>query len=543
MHLQNLTDWFKVERERKPPLLGVKVAAIDRLFFLKELIEWTNEQNLPLYFWNPGYHCCIQAVRLSSENSSVTLVPTELQCQAEVVSSVTQLQGAGVFVVEGLLPDLNYQLSYELQNAHFELQQQTEKFLILIDEAVELPLNLYPFLPVVEYSFPSVLELQSIIDCFCQQHQGLSEPTTAAARSLVRACIGLPRGEIDLLLPQTLGTTASLELMAEQVMRYKQRKLQGRGLQIVPEPEVPVAAGLDLFDATLERVRLLFEPEARQRNLRPPKAMLLWGIPGTGKSLGAALAAKKIGATLVACDWSGLVAGTVRESLANLEYVFKFLDEIGNAIFFIDEFEKAFAGWDSSAEGGVMAKMAGRLLTWMQNHQEPVMMVATINRLEMLPAEMIRRFEIVHFFDLPHAGALYEVFQVHLAHYFPKYTFTEDEWRVILRAYKGCTPAEIGVAVRHVADAIYCAGREPAVTLLDLLREADSFKPASATQVISNQMAAIAQHADFAKPVSSPDNSVFARPLQLLFQEKHSPANQRQHEFRVNRPPARVEDI
>ena len=332
--------------------------------------------------------------------------------------------------------------------------------------------------------------------------------------------------------------------MADFVMDYKQTKLQGRGLQIIPEPEIPVAAGMDLFDETLEKVRRLFEPEAKQRNLRPPKAMLLWGIPGTGKSLGAALAAKKIGATLVACDWNGLLANTVRESLANLEYVFRFLSEIGNAVFFIDEFEKAFTGWDSGAESGVMAKMAGRLLTWMQNHTEPVVMVATINRLEMLPAEMIRRFEIVHFFGLPHAGALYEVFQVHLGRYFPTYSFTEDEWRIILREYKGCTPAEIGVAVRHVANEIYCAGREATVTLYDLVRERQNFKPASATQAISNQMAAISQHADFAKPVTSKDISVFARPSRMIFQTKESlSVPPLPLLVRVNRPPAPAEDI
>lgn len=544
MQYQDLRSWFGVDTEQRTHLVGVKVAAIDRLFFLKELQEWTKSK-LPLYFWNPGYKYSIQKVELSSNDSCPVLGYSGLECRTDTIPSIVELDCKGIFVIEGMLDGVSHQLNFELQNAHFELKERrAEQFLVLIAELIELPLNLYPFVPVLEYSFPDSIEIRNIIDQFCQQHLALNEPTIDAQRPLVRACVGLPKGEIDLVLPRALATGASLELMADFVMDYKQTKLQGRGLQIIPEPEIPIAAGMDLFDETLERVRRLFEPEAKQRNLRPPKAMLLWGIPGTGKSLGAALAAKKIGATLVACDWNGLLANTVRESLANLEYVFRFLSEIGNAVFFIDEFEKAFTGWDSGAESGVMAKMAGRLLTWMQNHTEPVVMVATINRLEMLPAEMIRRFEIVHFFGLPHAGALYEVFQVHLGRYFPTYSFTEDEWRIVLREYKGCTPAEIGVAVRHVANEIYCAGREATVTLYDLVRERQNFKPASATQAISNQMAAISQHADFAKPVTSKDISVFARPSRMIFQTKESlSVPPLPLLVRVNRPPAPAEDI
>lgn len=547
MQCNKLQRWV-IEQKQRPHLVGVKLAAIDRLFFLQELHQWASEQNLPVYFWNPGYGCSIQQVKLSDDNCSPILIRSEWQCSPEIVPSIVELASKGIFVLEGVLQNMTCQLNFELQNAHFELaQRRTEQFLILADELIEMPLNLYPFIPVLEYSFPNNFEIRTVINEFCQQHISFNESTIDAQRSLVRACVGLPRGEIDLVLPRALVAGASLELMAEFVMEYKRQKLQGRGLQIIPDPEVSLAAGIDLFDETLEKMRKLFEPEAKQRHLRPPKAMLLWGIPGTGKSLGAALAAKKIGATLVACDWNGLLASTVRESLANLEYVFKFLSQIGNAIFFIDEFEKAFAGWNSGSESGVMAKMAGRLLTWMQNHTEPVTMVATINRLEMLPAEIVRRFEIIHFFDLPHAGALYEVFQVHLSRYFPTYSFSEDEWRIVLREYKGCTPAEIAVAVRHVADEIYCAGREPIVTLQDLILERQNFKPASATQIISNQMAAIAQHADFAKPVSSPDTSVFARPGRLMFQTKKgspSPPPQQTHSaIRVSRLPAPVEDI
>jgi SpoVK/Ycf46/Vps4 family AAA+-type ATPase len=53
----------------------------------------------------------------------------------------------------------------------------------------------------------------------------------------------------------------------------------------------------------------------------------------------------------------------------------------------------------------------------MQEHEEVVYTIATINRLEISPAELVRRFDHVFFVGLPHGGARYEVFNLHLAKY------------------------------------------------------------------------------------------------------------------------------
>jgi SpoVK/Ycf46/Vps4 family AAA+-type ATPase len=171
----------------------------------------------------------------------------------------------------------------------------------------------------------------------------------------------------------------------------------------------------------------------------------------------------------------------------------------------------------------VLGKLAGQLLSWMQDHTTPVVMLATINHLQMLPAEMIRRFEYVHFFGMPHAGSLWEVFKVHLGKYF-QYDFSDRDWRVLLREYRGCTPAEVAKAVQHVADAYYFrdmqaghfSAAKPVLTLESLIEERQTFTPAATQRDISDQIAAIQNRADYAIPVSGPDTSPFAVPDQSL---------------------------
>jgi SpoVK/Ycf46/Vps4 family AAA+-type ATPase len=86
-------------------------------------------------------------------------------------------------------------------------------------------------------------------------------------------------------------------------------------------------------------------------------------------------------------------------------------------ILWIDEIEKAFASAASrSADGGLSQRMFGTLLTWMQEHQMPVFVVATANDIEALPPELLRkgRFDEIFFVDLPTTEVRKEIFAIHL---------------------------------------------------------------------------------------------------------------------------------
>jgi SpoVK/Ycf46/Vps4 family AAA+-type ATPase len=86
-------------------------------------------------------------------------------------------------------------------------------------------------------------------------------------------------------------------------------------------------------------------------------------------------------------------------------------------ILWIDEIEKAFASAASrSADGGLSQRMFGTLLTWLQEHEGPVFVVATANDIEALPPELLRkgRFDEIFFVDLPVPEVRKEIFAIHL---------------------------------------------------------------------------------------------------------------------------------
>ncbi len=194
-----------------------------------------------------------------------------------------------------------------------------------------------------------------------------------------------------------------------------------------------------------------------------------------------------------------------------------------------DDFDKGFAGWDSNADGGIARRLLAALLTWVQEHQEPIYTIATVNRLGLLPPELVRRFEDIFFVDLPHVGAAspqemgarYEVFNLHLAKYFPAFQgngqslWTDDQWRRLLMEYRICTPAEIGNAVRRCAEEAFYQGRAGEIKLEDLLGQRQQFTPAMERE--SEQMQAIRNQASYARPASGGDRSKFAYIHRELF--------------------------
>ena len=515
-------DWSKLPQCN---LAAIESTTVDRLFLLQEIARYFPSAT-NIYFWNRGY-CSLHLVELldcarrtakgNRSSNKIALVPTEYDVEPRTaIDFCVNGSGleSGLFIIEGM-GKIDELLSFQLRNAYFALDEDSlwRRQIILTDEVIQIPLKLHPLIPQFRYELPTHEEISQLIeDC----GQINADSTT------INACIGLPRGEIKILLNNRSVESSKL---TQEIMSYKTSKLAGRGLRIVPEPDVKNVGGLDNLERDLAKIKKLFTPEAIERGLRPPKGCCLWGLPGTGKSLISKLMSQRLNATLISCDWNELLDLDLAKSLAKLQYVLDLVDSIGPCILFFDEFEKAFSGWNSGANGGILAKMAGKLLTWMQDHTSPSIMLATINHLDMLPPELIRRFQYIWFFpSRMHNGAMWEVFKIHLDKHFRGLheLFSDSQWRKLFLEYRGCSPAEIAKAVECTHDELFFTDRHLGLNvdtlLAELLAERTRFKPAITNKTTSNALAKILMEADFARPVRGQDTSRFAETPRGLFE-------------------------
>jgi SpoVK/Ycf46/Vps4 family AAA+-type ATPase len=165
-----------------------------------------------------------------------------------------------------------------------------------------------------------------------------------------------------------------------------------------------------------KRRAVVQSPErAQEFGLEFPRGVLLLGVPGCGKSLSAKAVAAEWGLPLLKLDPSNLYNKYIGESEGNFKRAMRAAERMAPVILWIDELEKAFAS-GGSEDGGVSQRILGSFLSWMQERQGEVFVVATANDVQSLPPEFLRkgRFDEIFFVDLPDPATRAEIFRIHL---------------------------------------------------------------------------------------------------------------------------------
>ena len=94
----------------------------------------------------------------------------------------------------------------------------------------------------------------------------------------------------------------------------------------------------------------------------------------------------------------------------------KVIDAFGEAVLFLDEIEKSFAGVRSSGEtdSGVSSALFGHFIGWMSESTSSVLIMATANNISNLPPEFMRagRFDATFFVDLPTTSERIEIIKI-----------------------------------------------------------------------------------------------------------------------------------
>ena len=104
---------------------------------------------------------------------------------------------------------------------------------------------------------------------------------------------------------------------------------------------------------------------------------MIVGIPGCGKSLTAKATANLFNYPLLQLDVGKLLGKYVGESEENMRKALSIAEAISPTVLWIDEIEKAFSGVGSGNGHEVTTRLFGYFLTWMQEKNSSVFVVAT----------------------------------------------------------------------------------------------------------------------------------------------------------------------
>jgi SpoVK/Ycf46/Vps4 family AAA+-type ATPase len=226
--------------------------------------------------------------------------------------------------------------------------------------------------------------------------------------------------------------------------------------RIKVDPKDREVGGLDGLKSWLDEKKALMTPEKRDQlrsmGLRPPRGILLVGVPGCGKSLSAKSISASWKLPLYRLDFATVQGMYVGQSEQQLRDALATAEEVSPCILWIDEIEKGLSGAGSSNDGGVSTRMVGQFLFWLQECRKNVFVVATANDVSMLPSELLRRgrFDEMFFIDLPSSKERKDILALYMRKYL-RLNFTGPLADRLVELSEGFTGADLESTVRDLA--------------------------------------------------------------------------------------------
>ena len=179
--------------------------------------------------------------------------------------------------------------------------------------------------------------------------------------------------------------------------------------------------GLESVKAILQETvegALLYPQLYRQLKAVSPRGILLWGSPGTGKTLLAKAVASQAQANFIAINGPELHSKWVGASEQAVRELFIRARQVSPCIIFIDEID-ALAPTRGGHEGdfGVSDRLVGQLLTEIDGMQacNNILIIAATNRPDIIDPALLRagRLDLQLKIDLPDVSSRYEILRVH----------------------------------------------------------------------------------------------------------------------------------
>ena len=189
----------------------------------------------------------------------------------------------------------------------------------------------------------------------------------------------------------------------------------------VPDVKWADVGGLDDIKEELKEAiewPLKYSDVFKKANTNPPKGILLYGAPGTGKTLLAKAVANESGVNFISVKGPALISKYVGESERGIREVFKKAKQASPTVLFFDEVDSLVPKrGSSSTDAHVTERVISQFLTEMDGIEElkGVVVLAATNRLDLVDPALIRsgRFDLLLELPIPDEKTRLKIFEIH----------------------------------------------------------------------------------------------------------------------------------
>jgi SpoVK/Ycf46/Vps4 family AAA+-type ATPase len=360
--------------------------------------------------------------------------------------------------------------------------------IIITAPKLVLPIELEKRVTVLELTLPSKEEISELVDSAIDQLSQFTDeenlPTDKEREELIKASSGLTEQEIENILAKSWTEKGRLDVSTvldekKQTIKKSQILEYFNNLE-----EFSNVGGMDQLKHWLEKRGNAFSDEAKEFGLPQPKGVLLTGIPGCGKSLISKAVAGLWNMPLLKLDMGRIFSGLVGSSEENIRKALRVAEAVAPVVLFLDEIEKGLSGNESSGktDGGTSSRVFGYLLSWLQDKEAPVFVIATANDISKLPPELLRpgRFDERFFVDLPAEKEREEILKIHLE---KRDRNPEDfDLNKVAKITQGYSGAELEQSIVSAMYDVFTERPEDDIRTDDLINAAENTIPLSTTK-------------------------------------------------------------
>lgn len=345
--------------------------------------------------------------------------------------------------------------------------------IIIVGTNVEMPKMLQATTTVVDFPLPSEDELANVFDYVQagvrQSDLSKAQCTEEQRQKIISSLRGLKSNEAgDVLALCVVKHGGFAEEGLLETIEDEKAKLLKRtaGLTYVHKQKIASAdevGGFDVIKNWIAQRGVCFTAQAREHMIDPLKGLVLIGPPGTGKSLFGKVVARTLEQPLVIADISSVFGSLVGESEKRMREMLQTIDAMEQCVVLIDEADKVWGGAnDSTGDSGVTRRIFGSFLTWLQEKESQAFVIMTMNRINGIPPEFLRkgRFDEIFYTDLPIEGERKAIFDIHLRKRGiedPSSVCSEEEWHELVDQTDGFVGSEIEDVVKSARLASFTA--------------------------------------------------------------------------------------
>jgi transitional endoplasmic reticulum ATPase len=153
--------------------------------------------------------------------------------------------------------------------------------------------------------------------------------------------------------------------------------------------------------------------------VRPPRGILLYGLPGTGKTLLVRALATESNLNFISVKGPELLSKWVGESERAVREIFRKARQAAPALVFFDEIDSVIPARGSGSDSMVTERVVSQFLTEMDGLVElkDVVIIAATNRPDLLDSSMLRpgRFDRLIYIPMPDKDARKRILEIHLS--------------------------------------------------------------------------------------------------------------------------------